>query len=354
MVFSFLALACAAVIATNAPISSSRLPKGYVCYRAPRPLEINGRLDKPEWKAAAWTEPFEDIEGNRVRPKPRHRTRVKMLWDDEFFYIGAQLDEPHVWATLTEHDSVIFQDNDFEVFLDPDGDNHEYYEFEINAFGTTWDLRLPKPYRDGGDAINSWEIPGMKSAVHINGTINDPSKTDKHWTVELAFPWKVLGEYANRSAPPQHGDQWRINFSRVEWDTEIKDGKYVKIPDRREHNWVWSPQGAIDMHRPERWGSVQFSTSPAGKDRFRRDASEPVGDALMQIYHAQRAFRSKNKRWATSLAELELSLPAIRGMTEPIALEPTADGYIATAVFVRNRKTTERWHVRQDSRLWKE
>lgn len=32
------------------------------------------------------------------------------------------------------------QDNDFEVFLDPDGDNHNYYEIEINAHNTVWDL----------------------------------------------------------------------------------------------------------------------------------------------------------------------------------------------------------------------
>ena len=59
-----------------------------------------------------------------------------MLWDDDYFYIGAELREPHVWGTLTAHDSVIFHDNDFEVFIDPNGDNHEYYEFEINALGT--------------------------------------------------------------------------------------------------------------------------------------------------------------------------------------------------------------------------
>src|SRR5207248_1081011 len=101
------------------------------------------------------------------------RTRVKMLWDDDFFYIAAEMEEPHVWATLKEHDAVIFQDNDFEVFIDPDGDNHEYYELEINAQATEWDLRLVKPYRDGGPALNSWEIPGLKAAVHVAGTIDD-------------------------------------------------------------------------------------------------------------------------------------------------------------------------------------
>jgi hypothetical protein len=44
----------------------------------------------------------------------------------------SPLESPHVWATLTNHDTVIFQDPDFEVFIDPDGDTHNYYEFEIN------------------------------------------------------------------------------------------------------------------------------------------------------------------------------------------------------------------------------
>ena len=46
-----------------------------------------------------------------------------MLWDDTYFYVAAHLEEPHVWGTLTKHDTVIFQDNDFEIFIDPDGDN---------------------------------------------------------------------------------------------------------------------------------------------------------------------------------------------------------------------------------------
>ena len=114
---------------------------------------------------------YVDIEGD-AKPLPRFRTRAKMLWDDEFFYVAAELDEPHVWATLTQHDAVIFQDNDFEVFLNPDGNNHNYAELEMNALNTTWDLRLRKPYRDGGKAEDRWDIPGLKTAVHVNGTVN--------------------------------------------------------------------------------------------------------------------------------------------------------------------------------------
>lgn len=232
-------------------------PNGYVCLYTETKPTFTGDLESPAWKTAEWTNDFVDIEGS-TRPKPRYRTRVKMLWDSEYFYIAAELEEPHIWATQTEHDSVIFYDNDFEVFIDPDGDNHQYYELEINAFGTYWDLRLTKPYRDGGIAVNQWEIPGLKSNVQIFGTINNPHDTDKEWVIELAFPWRDLNEFAGVPTPPQPGDQWRVNFSRVQWKTIIKDGLYAKLPDIKEDNWVWSPQNAIDMHKPEMWGYVQF------------------------------------------------------------------------------------------------
>ena len=154
-----------------------------------------------------------------------------MLWDDQYFYIAAQLEEPHVWGTLTQHDAVIFHDNDFEIFIDPDGDNHEYYEIEINALNTEWDLFLKKPYRDGGPAVDAWEIPGLKTAVHVEGTLNDPRDKDKFWSVEFAFPWKALAGLRPSARPPRDGDQWRINFSRVEWQHEVKDGKYHKVPN---------------------------------------------------------------------------------------------------------------------------
>ena len=104
-------------------------------------------------------------------------------------------------ATLTKHDSVIFHDNDFEIFIDPDGDNHEYYEIEINALNTEWDLFLKKPYRDGGPARQRVGDPRPKTAFHVDGTLNNPSDTDASWSVEFAIPWKVLAEYAHERCP---------------------------------------------------------------------------------------------------------------------------------------------------------
>ena len=165
---------------------------------------------------------------------------------------------------------------------------------------------MGKPYRDGGPAVNEWEIPGLKTAVHVEGTLNDPSDTDRFWSVEFAIPWKVLAEYAHRPAPPRDGDQWRINFSRVEWRHEVKDGKYRKVPGTREDNWVWSPQGVIDMHRPESGAIVQFSTAAPGSVSFHPDPAGPVRDRLIEVYHAQKRFHEKHKRWAERSSELDL------------------------------------------------
>src|SRR4051794_16712954 len=108
---SILLVALGARTSQDVPLPDE--PRGYVCVWARMPITIDGKLEDPAWKAVPWTADFVDIEG-KARPGPRLRTRVKMLWDDRAFYIAAELEEPHVWGTLTKHDSVIFQDNDFE------------------------------------------------------------------------------------------------------------------------------------------------------------------------------------------------------------------------------------------------
>ncbi|MGE3821976.1 MAG: carbohydrate-binding family 9-like protein [Isosphaeraceae bacterium] len=331
--------------------ATETMPKHYVCGKASGPVVVDGKLDDPAWEKAPWTDDFVDIEGD-LKPRPRFRTRAKMLWDDQFFHVAAELSEPHVWGTITRHDAVIFQDNDFEVFIDPDGDNHEYYEFEMNALNTGWDLFLKSPYRDGGPAVNDWEIPGLLTGVHVNGTLNDPTDEDTSWTVEMAFPWKVLAEYAHKPSPPRDGDVWRVNFSRVEWKHRLADGRYEKVPGLREDNWVWSPQGVIDMHRPERWGFVQFREGVADSP-FVADPTFPVRERLMRIYHGQRAYRERTKTWADSLEKLDLrEVPRIDGEGPATLTTSGAEGYVVTIpVAARDGRPAATWSIRQNSKI---
>lgn len=305
-------------------------PPTYVCGRAARPPVIDGRLDEPDWREADWTGPFVDIEGS-LKPKPRFETRAKMLWDDGYFYIGAELEEPDIWATLTRRDSVIFQDNDFEVFIDPSGTTHLYYELEVNALGTEWDLLLVKPYRDGGPAIHSWDIRGLRTAVFASGTINDPGDKDRSWSVEIAMPWEVLRECAPEKKPPSAGDQWRVDFSRVEYRVEAKSGTYAKVTDPKtgrplpEDNWVWAPTGLVNIHYPEMWGYVQFSGEPAGKmkEPFRLRPEEAAKWALREVYYKQNAHFLGHGEYAESADKLGLERIRVAGYKWPPRIERT-------------------------------
>lgn len=307
-------------------------PGHYICYRTSAEMIIDGHITDSEWSLAPWSNLFTDIEGD-LKPKPLHDTRIRMLWDDNYLYVAAELIEPHIWATLRQRDTIIFYDNDFEVFIDPDGDTHGYYEFEMNAYNTVWDLLLTTPYRDFGKVLDAWDIKGLKSAVKIFGTINDPSDMDEKWTIELAFPFDVLKEWGD---VPEDGTQWRVNFSRVNWKTKPVNGKYVKEVDPAtgktlpEFNWLWSPQGLINVHYPEMWGFLQFSTRDGSGEpsEFIMNPDEKTKWELRKLYYAQRAYAEEKNHYADDAAILLEYGYKARGESPEIII--TMTGYEAS------------------------
>jgi hypothetical protein len=326
-------------------------PRAYVCPRALTAPVIDGRLDEECWRAAPLSGPFVDIRGAKG-PAPRFGTIARMLWDDDYFYIGAELEEPQLRATLTERDAVIFRDNDFEVFVDPDGDCHHYAELEVSALNTVWDLLLVRPYRDGGPALDGWDIRGLRTAAFLDGTLNDDRDTDRGWSVEIAIPWRALKECAGgMSCPPRPDDTWRVNLSRVQWPLD------PAVPHELggEDNWVWSPQGLVAMHYPERWGFVTFSDLPAGAELPRAGIPQHlVGGPkfLAELYYAQKRFAESYHYFATTLSQL--TLPGIvpsfldqRAMQGDFAMQATAWQFEA-----RLKWGAQIHHVDQTGRFW--
>ena len=307
---------CCAAVSAQDDSALTRTPLHYIVHRTDSPPRIDGKLDDPAWQAASWTEYFSDIEGD-ARPKPSLKTHVKMLWDDQYLYIGAELEEPNVWAYVQHHDEVVFRDNDFEVFLNPDNNAKHYFEIETNAIGTIFDLFLPEPYRTGGSALVPWNVDGLKKGIHIDGTLNKPGDTDRGWTLELAIPIAEIS-MGNSPETPQPGSLWRINFSRVEWDVDAKDGRYVKRGGP-EHNWVWSPQGVIDMHWPERWGYLVFAgaattagpaAAPGADSTWTLPLAEHIKNRLWEICYKERAYQSAHGTFTIDINAPGLSIEA--------------------------------------------
>jgi len=252
----------------------------YTAQRAAGVIHVDGKLDELDWQAAHWSPRFTDIiTGGPVI----HDTRAAVLWDDEYLYVAYRIEEPFVHAKFTNHNDLIWQDNDVELFIaGPDA----YYEFEINAFNTSYEVffawtntfkssgldRQPEfagtklvPFNGvgltnhpRGGRIGNFEhsFPGMKTAVHIDGTVNDDRDRDRGWTVELAFPWNNMKWLATdgRSLPPKNGDVWRMDFSRF--------NTYKEAPPAKDSGgWVWTRHGIWDSHIPECFAFVTFSTN---------------------------------------------------------------------------------------------
>ncbi len=333
-------------------------PNGYVAYRTAETIKIDGILDEKAWKDAPHTESFVDISGDGF-PPPRFNTRAKMLWDDENLYISAELEEPSVWADLSLRDTIVYYNNDFEVFIDPDGDGHNYFEIETNAIGTIFDLFVQRPYRAKQRAFVTfeWNAPGMQLATHINGTLNNSKDKDKGWTVEIAIPHKAIAaEFDNYY---KAGNYLRVGFSRVEWQTvsdkrghesrkKDKNGKFLP-----EDNWTWGSTGQVAMHMPERWGFVYLSDKNVGQETetFKYPDDYPIEKLLWAMYYAQEEQFNKTGSYFIRIDQFKLVDSEINALPRGSVLkvEAISNKYEINAILPDGRTVS----IDEDGYIWK-
>ena len=214
-------------------------------------LKIDGDLSDAAWQNIAWSSPFVDIRGEDF-PKPEWQTQIKMAWTKKHLLVAAKIQDRHLWTTLTQDETELYHQDVFELFIDPHADGLDYYELEINAHGTTWDLALNKPYDAGGVANSDWNIDGLKKGISRQGTLNNPNDIDEGWTLELAIPWTAFFTKKKCTKRQLRKYVFAINFLRVDWDLDKQNGVYQKQLDGA-HFWVWQPQGKINMHLPKKW-----------------------------------------------------------------------------------------------------
>ena len=332
-------------------------PSTYVCYRTNHTIHIDGQLEEADWQLASATNDFVNIEG-ADKLMPPFKTNAKLLWDADNLYVGVTMQEPHLWATLKDRDAIIFQDDAFEIFIDPDGDGHQYCEIQVNAFNAVWDLLLSKPYRIGKEsAANSkWNLQGLQTAVSFNGTLNQTRDIDDDWTVEIAIPWSAMKELSTTNSPPLNGDQWRMNLARVDWLLKIKENSYQKQmkpnkkrPEQERYD-VWSPHGKIDLHQPEMWGYVQFTQKRVGEGQvsFATNPEEHIKWALWQLHYQQAAYFKKHRKYATSTQELSKVSVDIPNYQFDLTIKNSSDGYQLAAPTINGNS---HWVINEDAQI---
>lgn len=259
----------------------------YTAKKISESITIDGNTRKEVWKNAAWSKGFVDMVTGDAG---MYNTQTALLWNDTNLYIVFTAEEPFVEAMLTKRDSIVFLENDLEVFIDG---RDCYYELEVNAANTLYevffiwkdaykrggkfdvpqfDVHQPQAYTFGGDydrsgtsfwkgthargirwAFTNFDMPGLRTAVQIDGTLNDNSDIDKGWSLEIAIPWKSLQLLTDgRSIPPNNGDIWNMFLGRFQ--KLMVSGKEV-IPHPA---MALNSHGIYDTHLTEKWSKIEF------------------------------------------------------------------------------------------------
>ena len=259
----------------------------YIAQKISEPISIDGNLTKLTWQKAQWSKRFVDMVTGE---HSLFNTQTAIVWDDSHLYIAFKAEEPFVEAHLTARDSIIFLENDLELFIDG-GDC--YYELEVNAANTIYevffiwrdafkngkfdadifDVHQDSVYTFGGDydrvgktfwrgrhprgirwAFTNFDMLGLETAVKVDGTLNNNSDIDNGWHLEIAIPWQSLHLLANgRSLPPKHGDVWNIFLGRFQ--KLVLSGIEIQPHPASALN----AHGIYDTHLPDKWSRIEFN-----------------------------------------------------------------------------------------------
>lgn len=255
--------------------------------RTTGPITVDGALREPDWEAAEWSPVFGRIAtGEPSSPE----TRVAFLWDDDALYAGYRVEHHDIRAATTRHhEHVYVKDDDVELFV---AGERTYYELGINPINTiyeigwTWLEPLVREQdldalerlmlvndqfyyaRRAGEGLGrladlGWELPGLRTAVRVDGAINAPHVRDKGWSVEFGLPWAGLATHIPELAGPRRaGDRVTVQAYRAHHPrTDPVADARVAAQFEGSSEWfgtTLSAMGNGNVHNPERWVHLEL------------------------------------------------------------------------------------------------
>jgi len=197
-------------------------------------FELDGRLDDAAWPSATPARIESQI--NTGAAKPEIATTARVLWSDQFLYIGYSA--PYTELTVFEPPLKtgerygLWNRDVVEAFIGTDPSHpNSYTEYEVAPNGEKLDLKITDELKP---PLGLEWSSGFEAATHID-------RKRKIWTTEMRIPLQSLS-----GQPPQPGTQWRINLYRH---------------DRAHKAFLgWSPCASGSAHTPAKFGHLTFGS----------------------------------------------------------------------------------------------
>ena len=163
--------------------------------------------------------------------------------DEEYLYIGFRCLDKDIHSSFSKRDEHLWKEEAVEVFIDVDESPNDYFEFEVSPRNVIYDSYIVDPVNIDVAETLKYNMKGIKTAVHVAGTVNKRKDEDQYWTVEIALPLKEL--VADYHPDKLSSYQWDINFYRINDDDS--EMKYM----------AWSPTEG-SFHQPTKFGKIIF------------------------------------------------------------------------------------------------
>ena len=196
------------------------LPTQFECRWADTPITIDGSADDPAWKLAQPIDAFHlPWLGDKAR-MGRTRTVARLLWDRQYLYFFAEMEDSDLFADITDHDGDLWKNDVFELFFRPDETKPGYYEFQVNAAGAVFDAFYPKWDFDTLRERSRADRFHVEARVKLRGRLNRRDGEDQGWSVEGRIPWT---DFLRTGGRPTPGEKWKLNLCRFDYNSAWKE-----------------------------------------------------------------------------------------------------------------------------------
>jgi hypothetical protein len=216
---------------------------------ADSPPTIDGGLTDAVWKSAVPVTLRENRSGEAVI-EPRMMTNVMVCHDENNLYLAFICSDPDIWTTFTQRDEHLWEEEAVEVFIDVDDVPNNYVEIEVSPANVLFDSYIIDPDHIDVPKTARLNLKGIRTAVQVQGTLNQRGDRDSGWTVEIALPFEEL--LTERTKEITYQTPFKINFYRLDENIGMPRAAYS-----------WSPTGS-SFHRPSVFGKLVLK--PRSKD----------------------------------------------------------------------------------------
>ena len=214
----------------------------YIASRTQTPVIVDGLLEEESWRTAQSLVLRDNKTGSAVSDSSR-LTVVKSCFDHENLYIGFICYDSDIWGNFTKRDQHLWTEEAVEVFIDVDDKPNTYIEIDVSPNNVLFDSYIVNPVDIDVEATSKFDLPHMKTAVSVDGTINKRDDIDLSWTVEIVIPFRDMIKDFNVDTLGEA--KWKVNFYRIDRGPEVV------------FHYAWSPTGGR-FHQPSVFGMLLF------------------------------------------------------------------------------------------------